>query len=222
MRTSGIILDIGNVLVTCNMDNMFGCVVDAGFAPTVHEGFKFMSGIRNLNYIGAIDLDTSIDMFFGHMKKEWGHEIFQKKKEDVVSFWSSPNVIRPNTKILDFLLQLLYRHPNLGIALASNIGIDHYNLMKNLHPFFTNDRLEKFYSFKMGCIKPQINFFNIVTGYLDWCKYPHLGSQRIYVDDLEENRDTAAKFGLTTFAFDSAVDPEEKFIEFIEQQTKEY
>jgi len=216
-----IILDIGNVLVSVDMGAIHDAAVDCGFVNSTHEGKTFMKGIENICNFGMMDMSSAIDMFWGYKRElTMGAEKYDKVKQHLIDFWCSSRCVSLNKNIVEFCNKILHM-PDTYMMLASNMGVDHYNYINSLHPFFTDKKLFSVHSFKVGAVKPQDVFFSYVEKKIDkiWveacCVNDIVTKQNVlYVDDRIENLLAGEKCvsGINAYKFDSTKMREEDFI----------
>lgn len=219
-RDPVIILDIGNVLVSVDMDAIHKAAVDCGFTDSVHEGFTFMKGIENICNFGLVDMSTGIDMFWGYKRQLiMGPEKYDEAKKNMIETWCSSKCVTLNEEIVEHCYEiLLLRHPGIHVVLASNMGIDHYKHIVSLHPFFQDRDLYSIFSFKIGSIKPQQLFFETIDKKVNKITKSSEYIKILYIDDKEENLAAGCECvdDLTTFQFDSKQMKESVFLDAID------
>jgi len=213
-------LDIGNVLVSVNMNAIHEAAVTCGFTNSVNEGFTFMKGIENICNFGLVDMNVGIDMFWGYKRQlVMGPEIYDEAKQKMISTWCSTKCVTLNEAIVEHCYEiLLLRHPDIKIILTSNMGTDHYKYIKTLHPFFTDKDLHSVYSYKVGSIKPQQFFFETVQKKIDKITTNSKQNKMLYVDDKAENLYGAREIidDLSLLCFDSTKMKDNIFLDAID------
>lgn len=203
--SKGLILDIGNVLVTVKMDRVFDEFWYASICSR-REAETFMKNVCKIVHLGLMDLSGAMDT----MMRTYVNAM---QKQRVISCWCSDKCITKNEKILDYVYDLAENN-KARITLASNICFDHMNYIKTIHPLFTNKNVKCIYSCEVGAIKPQQAFYDILLN------ETFIDDEILYVEDREENISAGIKFSLDTYKFNSLEQKEEEFIERIESFLK--
>lgn len=177
--------DIGNVL--CHVDSKsFLEELSEALNISIEEASRFLKRFQQLHDIGYTTMEDELKDTY-HVKSP----ITIKK---LVNSWN--NSITTNFNILDALNDLRATD-NLQVALLSNIGIEHAEMMKdrlNHYNFF--DTSIKHFSCFVGARKPSMVYYQSFL-----LQYPEFKGS-LYVDDLQDNLDAGSKFGFKPFKFD--------------------
>jgi hypothetical protein len=219
------ILDMGNVLVSVDMDSFFKELVNIGLFQTTDQALRFCIQIENLQNLGIINFYNAIashstfscncgNFPAGRYKEALQTEdkIFSKARD----LWLSSVVWKPNTEILNWLLDKLNDQTFDGIVIASNMGIDHYNITMK-HALFKHPKTIKCISFQMGAIKPQYLFWKIVMEKVS----NYVTKQKIV--NLYSNESTHCTINDCVFLYvDDRIDYIEGAIEYNKQDSKSY
>lgn len=171
------VFDMGNVIVSVDMDSMYEKLVDEGLFSTEEDAQYFMKSIENLQNLGFTNVYDSIGLL------GFGMGI----GKEVCDYWKSNNVWYFNDKIISWIEKNIDHFPFM--VLASNMGKDHYEeIMKN--PILNHKKIIKCFSFQMGAVKPHYNYWRIFKEKVeknvkrlghDFCDYSFL-----YIDDRED------------------------------------
>jgi FMN phosphatase YigB (HAD superfamily) len=180
-----IALDIGNVLCTVSMRPLLELLSEE-FNITLQESQYFLKRFQRIHDLGYTTMEDELKEKF-NVKSE----VLIKK---IASVWNDS--ITPYTPILDSFNKLRDKH-QLKVALLSNIGIEHAEMMeeKLKHDGFFPDAIKHF-SCDVGARKPSMIFYQSFL-----IAYPEF-QQCLYVDDLQENLNSGARFGFKPFKFD--------------------
>jgi len=204
------VLDIGNVLLTIDMNVMYRKLCETGLVDTISAAIEFMRSIERENNMGLINTELALLRAFGNYGCCNPYRLEAIK--EATNCWRGYATVTKNTKILEYLTKKLETKPIL--VLASNLGVDHHVMVEHADPFFLNPKLLWCCSCKMGAIKPQYNFFHLLLKQYERCST--LPTDFFYVDDREENLEGGRVFGFETFQFDSAIDAQQVFIDKLE------
>jgi FMN phosphatase YigB (HAD superfamily) len=101
--------------------------------------------------------------------------------------------IKPNEKMVNWIREI--KNKGVQIAYLSNMGWDHFNLLKEKYSDFINLADVKFMSCEVGAAKPDFVYYKT---FLDM--YPQYNGA-IYLDDRQENLNVGSMFGLKSFYF---------------------
>jgi FMN phosphatase YigB (HAD superfamily) len=187
-----IALDVGNVL--CTMDFK-----------------KFINSISKYTNLSVLESEHRVnrhqrlqDVGLTTMKQILESEFNIESEvilDDLLNVWNN-NVLKFSPRIIEFFMDLNNRF-DLKIAILSNVGID--------HAFIINDYLNNYYKEEPSsiCFKEAIRYFSCDVGvrkpqslyYQSFLLQNPKFKGCIYVDDLEENRETASKFGFESVDF---------------------
>lgn len=181
-----ICLDIGNVLCEVHSEP-FLAQISSTFNVTIPDASRFLKRFQQLHDLGFTTMADELK------------DTFDVKSpiiiDRLVDSWNSSIV--PNMKILDALCDLSESSHDLQVALLSNIGVEHADMMeeklahRNLYP-----KAIKHFSCYVGARKPSSLFYQSFL-----LQYPEFYGS-LYVDDLKENLDAGAKFKFVPFHFD--------------------
>ena len=180
-----ICLDIGNVLCSVDMQPFVESLSEI-FNISVHDAQRFLKRFQRIHDLGYTTMEDELREKFGIKS--------QVTIEKLVSSWN--NAVTPYTPILIKLNELTKAH-GLQVAILSNIGVEHASMMEHKldhEGFFTG--AIKHFSCDVGARKPSMIYYQSFL----W-QYPDFKGC-LYVDDLQENLDTGAKFGFKPFRFD--------------------
>lgn len=176
--------DIGNVLVYANF-NEFLRKLSKTLNITLEEATYFMNRSQKLHDLGLTNMS---DELRDHFKIK-----SPVTMEELITQWNE--VIRPADFLLERIDKMEKEH-NLKIALLSNVGLEHSAQMKRVlgySKFF--DKAIKFFSCDVGARKPTILYYHtFLKLHPEFWGCP-------YIDDLQENLDVGASFGLNPYRF---------------------
>ncbi len=177
-------LDIGNVLVHSNFNN-FIRQLSKTLNMTIDEATYFMNRTQKLHDLG---LTNMADELHDHFKIK--SEVLM---EELIKAWN--DVIVPDKNVLRTLNNLKKKH-DLKIALVSNVGLEHSKRMEEVLGYegFIDGAVRHF-SCVVGARKPNMTYYHIFLQLhpeFEGCPY---------IDDLQENLDMGAQFGLKPFKF---------------------
>jgi len=177
-------LDIGNVLVTVHFERFLD-LLSRTANITIEDAKHFLKKIQKLHDLGLTDISKEIDNNFNikspglidDLKREWSR--CGLADESVIN-----TILKWNNEM------------DLKIALLSNIGIEHAQIMPSLlkHGNFYNKTIKHF-SCDVGARKPSMIYYQ---SFLQ--QFPEFYGC-VYVDDLHENLEASKKFGFKTFHF---------------------
>lgn len=196
-----IALDIGNVI--CEVDfTKFTSFLSKTLNLSIHEVWTRFNKYQRFQDIGISSIKDILQMEFNIYSEPLLYEI--------IDIWNN-DVIFLDQHVIDYFEKLNADH-DLQIALLSNIGRDHAAIMNrllNIKKYRSND-LEKLYVEEDGAFKKAIRHFSCDVGvrkpqslyYQSFLlQYPEFKGC-LYLDDLQDNLDTAKKFGFDTVLFD--------------------
>lgn len=197
-----IAFDIGNVI--CNVDfTNFLNLLSKYINITTDEAFAFLGRIQRSHDLGISYLkDELVDHF-----QIRSHVILN----ELLEAWNKS--IKINDEMVKLLNRLLFKGYN--IALVSNIGFEHAELMRKkiliprlikgeITEYILDNEIKtqisgtitEFFSCDVGARKPSLLYYNTFLSI-----YPEF-KECIYVDDLIENINIGNKFGLRSVQFD--------------------
>jgi FMN phosphatase YigB (HAD superfamily) len=177
-----IALDIGNVLCTVDAAGFISLLSET-FNITLPEATRFLKRFQQIHDLGYTTMADELK------------DNFDLKSpitlDKLVKAWN--NSIVPCIPMLSTLNNLRDKH-NLQVALLSNIGIEHAQMMEEkleLGGFFPG--VIKHFSCFVGARKPSMVYYQSFL-----MQYPDFKGC-LYVDDLQENLDASKQFGFQTF-----------------------
>lgn len=183
-----IALDIGNVLIPINFDSFLNKLSrELNIARS--DAFYFLSRTQKLHDLGITSL---VDELRDHFKLRSEPII-----EEIVQEWS--DIIYFDNKVLDHI-NFLLSDPDIKVALLSNMGLEHSKVLFNgpQTKRWANifGKSIKFLSCDVGARKPNKLFFQSFL-----MDYPEFRGC-VYVDDLQNNLNTATNYGFEAIPFD--------------------
>lgn len=173
-------IDLGNVVGHVNFNKFFD-KLSSSLNISLEDAKYFLNRVQKLHDLGLTNLnDELVDHF--NIKSE-------VTRKEILDLWNNAFVF--DKHIIKFLAELK-KECDLEIALLSNIGHEHVELVKN--DWFLKDCIH-FFSCDVGVRKPN---------YLYYQSFLQMHPQFrgcLYVDDLKENLENGSKFGFQTFNF---------------------
>lgn len=175
-------LDIGNVLCRVDFTN-FLRHLSKSLNITIEDGMYFLNRSQKLHDLG---LTVMKDELKDHFKIKSPVIV-----EEILAAWNES--ITADTDVLDFFNELI-ESKDIEVALLSNIGLEHAELMKSIlnHGRFYDSSVKHFSCF-VGARKPSLVYYQ---SFLQ--QYPQFQGA-LYIDDLQENLDSSKKFGFETY-----------------------
>jgi len=183
----GVILDFTHRNITSKFSNISGKC-----EPEIFD-FIFNSGLEKDYDTGKISTQQFFEKIKSFLEVEISLAQFSK-------FWTEIFSEKPGMRSL---LNNLKRMDN-KITLLSNTNELHFSYCMKTFPFLTIFD-EYFVSYKMGVRKPSAEIFRMMK--------EKLNDDFIFIDDLKENADAAAREGIISIHFISISDLEIKFKE---------
>ena len=177
-----IAFDIGNVLVNVDLNLMAELLCETECVKSRAEAFLFWDSINSAVDIGITDIEQELMKEF---KLKSGDEI-----RDYMRIWSK--VITPVKEMTELLEELVSK--NFHIALLSNIGFDHANLVRKTFPSVFNKCIHHF-SCEVGARKPSKLFFQSFL----WDHPEFKGC--LFFDDRSENIAAGLSAGFDSIYF---------------------
>lgn len=182
MNKKYICLDIGNVL--CNViTKPFLENLSETFNITISEADRFLKRFQQIHDLGYTTMEDELKDKFGLKSPVTLNRL--------VDAWNDS--VTPCLPMIQQLNYLMSEH-NLQVALLSNIGIEHANMMKvklQEGNFFPN--AIKHFSCFVGARKPSMVYYQSFL-----MQFPEFKGC-IYVDDLATNLEASKQFGFQTF-----------------------
>lgn len=178
-------IDIGNVLCDISMDNFLHPLCkETGIS--LEEGQRFLKKTQKLHDLGHATIHDNLK------------DIFNLKAPIIINklldHWNN-DVVFANQKMIEKITNLKNTY-NVKIALLSNIGIEHAEIIKeklNYNNFYQDS--VKYFSCFVGARKPTSIYYHSFI-----LQHPEFKGCT-YVDDLQENLDASMHFGFNPFRF---------------------
>ncbi len=191
--------DIGNVICNVNFSEFLN-LLSKYKNITPDESFAFLSRIQRSHDLGISYLRDELIDHFGIRSPVI--------LEELISAWNN------SITIDNFMLRLLNERLLKGdnIALVSNIGFEHSELMRKIlinklstkHEYLPdNGEVTEFFSCDVGARKPSLLYYSTFLSI-----YPEFKGC-YYFDDRPENIDIGKKFGLKSILFDLSLGAKE-------------
>lgn len=182
-------LDIGNVIARLDFDK-FIATLSKAVNISRDEAFYFLSRTQRLHDVALTDLNEQF------------RESFKIKSElviqELLEEWNK--TIIPNKTVIEWMHKLIDTK-DITIALLSNIGNEHAELMKTaLSSIYKHKNIIKFFSCFCGARKPTLLYYHLFL-----TRYPEF-SGCVYVDDNKENLKTGRFVGFRDIQFDLSSD----------------
>ena len=183
MTKNYLALDVGNVVLDMNFDS-FLSHLSKTLNISHKDAWSFLERTQKLHDLGfTLIRDEIRDHFKIHS---------EDLIEGIMESWSQ--TLQPNEGVIRWAESLLDR--GVKIALVSNMGHEHLQIMRHKLGGRLYDESVRFFSAEVGARKPQMIFYHLFLSlYPDW-----KGS--IYLDDNDQNVEAGAKFGLRSISFD--------------------
>jgi FMN phosphatase YigB (HAD superfamily) len=176
-------LDVGNVLVHINF-KPFVEALSKSLNITVEDAEYFMNRTCKLHDMGLTCMEDELKDHF-HIKS-------QPTMKELLAIWNKS--ISTNYTVHDKLIKWV-TEKDLRVALLSNVGLEHTKVMEEILGLDNIPNLIRHFSCQVGSRKPNLLYYQ---------SFLHLHPEFqgcAYVDDLQENLDTGAKFGFRTYHF---------------------
>lgn len=186
-----IALDIGNVICFANMDAFIKNVSDT-FNVSSEEAARWLRSFQQLHDLGLTTMERELRNYFG-CKSE-------TTIKRLITHWNDSVYVSPG--VTGTLKDLTDNH-NTKIALLSNIGVEHAELMPTKLMTIYQDAIKHFSCF-VGARKPTMLYYQSFL-----LQYPEFKGC-LYIDDLQENLNASKQFGFNTFRF-SLEDPKDTY-----------
>lgn len=179
-----IALDIGNVL--CQVYTQpFVELLSETFNTTIPEAARFLKRFQQIHDLGYTTMEDELKDHYGAKSPTTIKKLVQAWNDSVV----------PNNFIIDKLNDLRAKD-KLQVALLSNIGVEHAEMIKlklASGGFFPG--AIKHFSCFVGARKPSSIYYQSFL-----LQYPEFKGC-LYVDDLKENLEASKAFGFQTYHF---------------------
>lgn len=195
-----IALDIGSVLCTVDIKPVVNTVSEV-CNVSLEESMSFLKRMQKMHDLGLTTMEYELKEKF-HIRSE---ALIEKVHED----WLY--AVTPHLPMLD-MLNYLKENVGIKIALLSNIGLEHAEMMPKVlnHNGFYDDTI-KWFSCEVGARKPSFIYYQSFLS-----QHPEFKGC-LYVDDLAENLTSGAQFGFRTFQLDLSEAAAEEKIKEISQ-----
>lgn len=178
-----IALDIGNVICHANMDQFINNISET-FNVSVEAATRFLRSFQQIHDLGLTTMERELRIQFNVQS--------EATLKRLISNWN--NMIYPSNYMLGMLKDLQNNH-NVKIALLSNIGVEHAEMMKTkLEPIYEN--AIKHFSCYVGARKPTMLYYQSFL-----LQNPEFQGC-LYVDDLRENLEASKQFGFQVYHLD--------------------
>ncbi len=174
--------DIGNVLCHVDIDEFFEFLVTQNVADSKKQAFEFMSDIQNPQDLGLYNIKQGFSKFNPQLDKNTIQTLYDA--------WI--DIARPSIVMLDLVEELLNKH-GYEVALLSNIGVDHSDILRQKCPIF--NRCNQHFSCEVGARKPTKLFYQSFILQYVWNR------DVLFFDDRLENIQAANGY-LTGVLFD--------------------
>lgn len=177
-------LDIGNVLFKVNIEKFTNSLSKYLGVPisNVENKLRYMQKSHDL---GLISISEILENEFNI------HNIYGLKR--FLDEWN--NVIVKDDYTINIIDEM---SKQINIALLSNIGKEHAEIINNLNIPIINCSI-KYFSYEVGARKPQSLYYQ---SFLD--RYPEFNGCT-YVDDIAENLEMGKKFGFKTIEYNNNI-----------------
>lgn len=176
-----IALDIGNVICHANMNKFIGEISET-FNISIDEATRFLRSFQQMHDLGLTNMESQLRVWF-----DCKSEITSKK---LINHWCDS--IFPSIEMVEMLTGLL--NSGVNIALLSNIGIEHAELLQHKIPTIYNGSIKHFSCF-VGARKPSMLYYQSFL-----LQHPEFKGC-LYVDDLMENLEASKQFGFQPYHF---------------------
>lgn len=179
-----ICLDIGNVLCRVNTQGFVEQISEA-FNTSIPEASRFLKRFQQIHDLGYTTMEDELKDRFGAKSPTTINRL--------VESWN--NSVVPDDYIIR-QLNFLRNKDNLQVALLSNIGVEHAEMMnfKLAEGGFFPGVIKHFSCF-VGARKPSNIYYQSFL-----LQYPEFKGC-LYVDDLKENLEASKAFGFQTYHF---------------------
>lgn len=171
--------DIGNVLVDVYLDKFISLLEITGAVSSHEEGFEFLTEIQIQQDLGLTDIKKSLNRF----------NLNTAAKNKLVDCWNY-EVISYNHQMISMIDNL--NNQDYDIALLSNIGFNHAEQIRK-HKLL--GKLNLHFSCEVGARKPTKLFYQSFL-----LENPDFKGC-IFIDDIQENLETATKLGFHSYNF---------------------
>jgi HAD superfamily hydrolase (TIGR01509 family) len=183
MRIQAAIFDIGNVLVCFDWGRAAEQIRSMTGNDTKETREKFVV-LKESFELGAISQETFLKNVIRVLDFRGGNDEF-------AAIWNG--IFSPNTAMEDLIAQLKKSVPLFLLSNTSELHLAHLKDHFQVLQYFGDG----VYSFRAGCAKPNRKIFEIATK-----QFGVVPFATIFVDDLEENVESAAACGFQAIRYD--------------------
>ena len=179
-----LIFDFGDVFI--NLDKA-GAMANAIQLFKINEFSEELFKVNNSYEVGTISTEQFIDFYVNRFSN--------CTKEDIINAWNF--IIKDFPEYRLHFLQNLKKQGLYNLILLSNTNAMHINYIKAPVPFHESFKscFNQFYlSHEIGLRKPNEDIYNFVLG-----KNHLIAKECLFIDDTQENTDTAKKLGINTW-----------------------
>lgn len=176
-----IALDIGNVICHADMSD-FISDISSTFNISLSEASRFLKSFQQIHDLGLTTMESQLRVWFD-CKSE-------TTSQRLVNHWNSS--VRANNSMVSMLLRLQLK--GVKVALLSNIGVEHAEMMKTKLDRIYESSIKHFSCF-VGARKPSMLYYQSFL-----LQYPEFKGC-LYVDDLQENLNASVQFGFSPHLF---------------------
>ncbi len=189
MKIKCIASDLGNVIIDFDRDNMIRQFAEIlNFTPEKVLDVFLKSGLARQYETGKI----STDVFLKEVSSIAQGRISYR---DFMDIWSGSFTL--NTDYFDFLLSV---KDKVKLIMVSNTNELHYSYIEENFPeIMIFD--EYFLSYEMHSMKPDAEYYHYFIG-----ESGYEAEEILFIDDKQENIETAEKVNLKTFQYKSFAD----------------
>lgn len=177
-----IALDIGNVICHTDMED-FISTISSTFNVTLVEARRFLRSFQQIHDLGLTTLESQLRVWF-----DCKSEVISNR---LVSQWMDS--VKPNPVVCSTLRNLIEKH-DVKVALLSNIGVEHAEMMQTKLAGIYEPAIKHFSCF-VGARKPTMLYYQSFL----W-QHPEF-KDCLYLDDLHENLNASVQFGFKPYHF---------------------
>lgn len=176
-------VDIGNVILNMEFTKFLN-ELSTTLNISKEDSWSFLERTQQLHDLGYTLIRNELRDHFKIRSEE--------TIERIMAEWNK--TLTPNEGVISWLNGLMDR--GVKIALLSNMGIEHFRIIKSLLGDKLYDGSIHFFSCEVGSRKPSYVFYHTFLS-----MHPEY-KESVYLDDNEENTKTGSKFGLNSILFD--------------------
>ncbi len=176
-----IAFDIGNVICHADMKPFIEDISQT-FNISVNEAARFLKSFQQIHDLGLTTMENQLRVWFDCKSEVTSNRL--------IDHWN--DMIRPEPNMVTAINEFLDK--GVKVALVSNIGVEHAEMMKTKLPGIYH-RATKHFSCFVGARKPTMLYYQSFL-----MQNPEFKGCW-YVDDLQENLDASKQFGFKTFRY---------------------